>query len=182
MLDPFSRIAIVAVAVLGGAYALAYAPARARNASDVTVAFAPPTAGPTDDETPMTVPVARDPFAEPAPTSMPAPLAPAAHGELGLGMPHIGPLPGNLPGDLIPSIPGSVPDATVALAGGATGAARVTAVVTGAHPFAMVETGGVHELKGLGDRIAGSPVVAIDLDGIRLKNGVRLTVDPGMRP
>jgi hypothetical protein len=59
---------------------------------------------------------------------------------------------------------------------------RVTAVVTGAHPFALVDEPGTTRLVTVGDRVAGQTIAAITADGIRLANGAVLTVAPGSSP
>ncbi len=114
-----------------------------------------------------TVAVRRDPFAEPTAPAVLSATAPARTppGE------SIEPLPSNLAHDTIPALPGAAPDP-------AGNGPRVSAIVTGPHPYAMLDTGGVHEIKGLGDRVGGIPIVAIDLDGVRLRDGERLPVDP----
>ena len=68
-------------------------------------------------------------------------------------------------------MPGTSPNSSDA-------APRVSAIVTGAHPYAMLETGGMHLIKGVGDRIDGFAIISIEFDGVRLQNGQRLTVDP----
>ena len=60
--------------------------------------------------------------------------------------------------------------------------ARVTAVVTGAHPFALVEDAGTTRLVTVGDRIAGELIAAIDGRGVRLANGRLLAVAPAATP
>jgi hypothetical protein len=187
MLDQFNRGAIVALTALCVAGAAELAPTAARGFLDEAgprgvprpvVALAADTVG--------IVPLLRDPFAEPrprnvslasavTPTTVLAPTitdAPAPRGTIET-------LPSNLASDTIPTLPGAPADSAGSLGPG-TGA-RITAIVTGAHPFAMVENGGDHEIKGIGDRLGGSPIVAIDIDGIRLQNGGRLGVDPAAR-
>lgn len=176
MLDPFSRGAIVMLSALSVAATLSLAPIRARSSIDsghLALLSAPmPVAA-------NTVPIEairRDPFAMPTATqtqpahdvSLPPPARRFAGDE-------IEPLPSNVGDDAIPAVPGSVPQS-------ASDAGRVTAVVTGAHPYAMVNTRGVHEIKGIGDLVDGSAVIAIDMTGIRLQNGTRLTVDAADRP
>jgi hypothetical protein len=166
MLDPFSRGAIVGLAALCVAGTFALDPLRVRGS--VFEAVAPRIALTAPTRQAAFVSIARDPFAEPAAPSAPVTSVPAAppladaSGER---------LPSNLANDVIPALPGA-PSASA----GAGAAAHVTAVVTGAHPYALVENDGVHEIKGIGDRIGGIPVTAIDLDGIRLQSGARLTV------
>jgi hypothetical protein len=177
MLDSYSRAAIVALTALCAAGAFALAPIGARSSIEPT----PPRLASIDmpialePSNPATI--TRDPFSEPlahpAPTLAPAYTPTSAQiGTLGVAA-SAGPvgetLPSNLANDTIPAIPGT-PDASVA-------GARVTAIVTGARPFAMIELGGVHQIKGIGDHIGGQTIVAISIDGVRLSNGDRLAVD-----
>jgi hypothetical protein len=60
--------------------------------------------------------------------------------------------------------------------------ARVTAVVTGARPFALVDEAGTTRLVTVGDRIAGETIAAITADGIRLARGAVLAVAPVSSP
>jgi hypothetical protein len=167
MLDSFSRAAIVGLIALSVAGAVALAPVRAHDST----MHAPPSriVAAAQAPAPVAVAIARDPFAEPA--AAPAPATQAAAQPIA-GHGPIGPLPSNLSTDVIPAVPG-----TAAESSGTS--PRITAVVTGAHPYALVETDGVHEIKGIGDRIGGSPVTAIDLDGIRLQNGERFAIARG---
>jgi hypothetical protein len=92
----------------------------------------------------------------------------------------LGPLPPNtgaLNGPL-PSNPGA-PNGTLPLA---AQTARVTAVVTGAHPFALVEDAGATRLVTVGDRIAGDAIAAITAGGVRLANGSVLAIAPVSSP
>ncbi len=180
MLDPFSRGAMLALPLCVAAL-IALAPVRARSSIEErapAVLSLPLPAASDPDEI---VAITRDPFAEPAASPVAATLpASSAVGEASLRADAVGALPSNLASDPIPAIPGSGRATGAAIGGGAAtlaGDPRITAIVTGAHPFALVETAGVHEIKGLGDQIAGQPIVGIDLDGIRLQNGARLSVD-----
>lgn len=55
-------------------------------------------------------------------------------------------------------------------------AATVTAVVTGPHPFALVDEAGTTRMLTVGDRIDGEPIAAIDANGVRLAGGTMLAV------
>jgi hypothetical protein len=194
MLDPFSRGAILALTALCAAGAAELAPTPARGFFDQAgPQGVPRSAVALAAETVAIVPVLRDPFAEPKPQN--AALAPAATPTTALAPTlvdaptttnapvrrgTIETLPSNLTSDTIPTLPGAPPEPAEPLVTGA-GSARITAIVTGAHPFAMVESGGNHEIKGIGDRLGGIPIVAIDIDGIRLQNGGRVSVDPAAR-
>lgn len=66
---------------------------------------------------------------------------------------------------------------SVADAAGVMDVPIVRAVITGgATPRALVDENGQVRIIGLSDTMEGSPVVAIDTLGIRLKNGVRFAV------
>jgi len=64
-----------------------------------------------------------------------------------------------------------------ALTNRADALALVRAVVTGASPHALVEERGDVRVVGIGDPVAGSPVVAIDRTGLRLQNGAALPLE-----
>ncbi|MEA2784509.1 MAG: hypothetical protein QOF71_613 [Candidatus Eremiobacteraeota bacterium] len=59
--------------------------------------------------------------------------------------------------------------------------AAVTAVITGTHPFALIDDGGTTRMLTVGDRVAGEAIVAIDADGVRLSGGTALAA-PHVRP
>jgi hypothetical protein len=59
---------------------------------------------------------------------------------------------------------------------------RVTAVVTGTNPTAIVDSGGESRLVSLGDALDGSTIVAITNDAVVLGNGKRLTLQPAATP
>lgn len=175
MFDIISRGAVVVLSTLSvaGAIKLAAGPLQA---SGPATMLRPLSAGVrTADNRIAPVVALRDPFAEPrphtlaiaAPGAAPSPAARAVGERLDV-------LPSNLTHDTIPALPGTPADATA-------GEPRVTAVVTGPHPYAMLDTGGVHEIKGLGERVGGVVIVAIDIDGVRLSDGRRLLVDPAVR-
>lgn len=104
----------------------------------------------------------RDPFADSRIDALPraAELTPSVP-----PMP-LGPLPGNLNGSVIPLVPG-------APAFNDTGPV-ITAIVTGAHAFALIESGGISLVKGIGESIDGSPIVAITIDNVTLRDGRKL--------
>jgi hypothetical protein len=54
--------------------------------------------------------------------------------------------------------------------------AVVTAVVTGTHPFALVDEGGATRMLTVGDRIGADAIAAIGADGVRLTGGTLLPV------
>jgi hypothetical protein len=173
VLDFISRGAIVVLSALSVAGAIKLAPGTAQNsfAEQARITLQPVVRS--ADEPIAPVAIRRNPFAEPVPPTVLRATSPA---RTSLGE-AIEPLPSNLANDTIPALPGAAPD----LASSANGP-RVTAIVTGPHPYAMLDTAGVHDIKGLGDRVGGVAIVAIDLDGVRLGDGKRLMVDPAARP
>ena len=91
-------------------------------------------------------------------------------------MPLIAPLP-QIPAALhaLPPNAGAA-GATFPFATGTHAGATVTAVITGPHPFALVDEGGATRVLAIGDRIDGEAIVAIDADGVRLSAGTMLAV------
>jgi hypothetical protein len=59
---------------------------------------------------------------------------------------------------------------------------RVTAVVTGRHPFALVDEAGTTRVVTVGDRIDGDTIAGIDAVGVRLERGAMLPVAPPAPP
>jgi len=55
-------------------------------------------------------------------------------------------------------------------------AATVTAVITGPHPFALVDEAGTTRVLTVGDRIDGDPIAAIDANGVHLSSGTTVVV------
>lgn len=55
---------------------------------------------------------------------------------------------------------------------------RVTAIVTGAHPYALVDDGPTARLVTVGDRIGDDTVAAISAGGIRLAHGATVPLAP----
>jgi len=99
----------------------------------------------------------------PALPALPAFPAPAA----GAAIPAtLGPLPANA----------GAPDPPFATSPNA--GVRVTAVVTGAHPYALVDDARTARLVTLGDRIGDDAVVGIAADGVRLRRGGTLPLSP----
>ena len=183
-----SRAVLAGAAFVSFASAFVTAPIVARGAGGVPSEAAPPF-GPPAKPTPFTaVPPRRDPFAgDPvvsrsgfASSSPAAPIAaspampPLPPIPAGAGLPAaVGPLPPNDGASNTPFPADSTPP------GGET--ARVTAVVTGAHPYALVDDGTMH-LVTLGDRVAGDTVFAITSDGVRLQHGRLLHVSTATPP
>jgi hypothetical protein len=165
-LAPRNRAALSALALAAFAGAFIATPLAARS-SDVEHAATAPPATPLPEPSVVAIIVPRrDPFAGgvPEPRAAATPNASAALAA-------------------VPSIPAALgvlpPNA------GANGivlpfssAARVTAIVTGPHPFALVDEGGATRVVGTGERIAGEAIAAIGIDGVRLANGTTLRVAP----
>jgi hypothetical protein len=171
MFDFISRGAVVALSALSVAGAIKLAPGPAQSVGAEPALRPPAPAIHVAGERIALVTVQRDPFAEPA---APSPLPAALSASRTLVSEKMDTLPSNLANDTIPAVPGSAADPVAS-------GPRVTAIVTGPHPYAMLETGGVHEIKGLGDRVGGVAIVAIAIDGVRLGDGRRLAVDPAAR-
>ena len=92
-------------------------------------------------------------------------------------MPAIAPLP-QIPAALRALPPNAgAGDNPFPFATGARTSAVVTAVITGPHPFALVDESGTTRILTVGDRIDGDAIVAIDAAGIRLSNGPTLAVE-----
>ncbi len=60
----------------------------------------------------------------------------------------------------------------------ARSSAVVTAVITGPHPYALVDEGGTTRVLTVGDRIDGDAITAIGAGGVRLSRGTLLAVAP----
>lgn len=169
MLDPISRAAIIAMSILCVGATVVLAPMRARSsdsqlrAQPVSALHAAPA--------PPDLWIARDPFVGEPARQITAPRTATPRGaDDSAPSDGIVPLPSNLAVSAIPAIPPEVG------APATTSAIRVTAIVTGPHPYAMVEIGGTHVVEGIGDRIAGQSVTAIGIDGLTLGNGQHLYV------
>ncbi len=155
-----SRFLIGAAALAAFSAAYVTTPIVARSQSGSLAAHTPeqPSTGPK----PRAVIVAprRDPFAG-ASGAQRGDSGPATPREPAAGIPSvpaaIGPLPPN--------------------AGAASGpfplasSLRVTAVMTGAHPFALVDEGGTTRIVTTGDEFGGAVIASIRLDGVHLGTG-----------
>jgi hypothetical protein len=175
VLHPVSRAALAAAAFLcfGGAFVTT--PIAARGAAS---ALSPArTPSPRDEPPPIAgVTPKRDPFAgEPPATPRAAqPVAPASSlRSFALAVPPgVTALPPNAGAGSMPS-PFGAP---------AVRAARVTAVVGGTHPYALLDDAGAIRIVTTGDRIDGDTIVAIDADRIRLAHGAALVLTPSSMP
>ncbi|HYW53375.1 MAG TPA: hypothetical protein VE826_05365 [Dongiaceae bacterium] len=116
----------------------------------------------------------RDPFAGGDTTASPSN---AASPQAPVVMPAMPPLP-QIPAALRALPPNAgAGDAPFPFATGARTSATVPAVITGPHPFALVDESGTTRILTVGDRIDGDAIVAIDAAGIRLSNGLMLAVE-----
>jgi hypothetical protein len=163
-LSPRSRAALGAVALVAFAGAFVATPLAARS-SAVEPSAAGPTASPRaePDDVAVVVP-RRDPFAGGVP-ALRAAAAPITSGALG-AMP---PIPAAL--GVLPANAGAG-----GIASPFASPARITAIVTGPHPFALVDEGGTTRVVGTGERIGADTIAAIGTDGVRLANGTMLRV------
>jgi hypothetical protein len=114
--------------------------------------------------------------------AVPPPLSPFPGPAIpGAAMPGTA-LPGTAPSGLrIPATLGPLPPNAGAINAPppfAAQTARVTAVVTGAHPYALVDDAGTTRIVTVGDHIASDAIAAITAGGVRLANGRMLTVAP----
>jgi hypothetical protein len=160
-LDRYSRTLLAAAAFAAFAGAFVTAPFVARGAAGDDVVRAAPA---TPASTPATFAVVlprRDPFAGEPPAVHPsnAPMPPLS--EIPAA---IRPLPPNA-GASYSVLPFAAP-------------LRITAVVTGAHPFALVDEGGTTRVVTIGDRIDDVAIIAITTSGVRLVGGATLPVAP----
>jgi hypothetical protein len=149
-----------AAALLCYAAAIALAPAGARSQLDAHPSVAD-VAEPRIEPAPLAVRPERDAFAPRATIDDdPQPVLPTSPPQL-------------------PRLP--APRVVPALAPTAV-ASRVTAIVTGTHPTAIVDSAEGSRLVSLGDALDGSTVLAIANDTVLLANGKRLTLEPAATP
>ncbi|BDE06385.1 hypothetical protein WPS_16610 [Vulcanimicrobium alpinum] len=162
------RVLLAALALASLAGAFATTPIVARSAAALQVPAAMPSAAVLAADDPLVTPH-RDPFAGGIALTSPAP-SPAA----------VSAAPPALPA--IPAIPGFVralpPNAGADGAPRPFAAPRLTAVVAGRHPFALIDDGGTSRLLTVGDAFGASTIVAIRDDGIALADGSRFGLDP----
>jgi hypothetical protein len=121
------------------------------------------------------VPPRRDPFAG-GDTLAPRSNMPEAH--VPIAMPAIPAFP-QIPAALRALPPNAgAGDGAFPFASGPRTAAIVTAVITGPHPFALVDEGGTTRVLTVGDRISGDAIAAIGAAGVRLSDGTTLAIAP----
>ena len=173
-LGPCSRGACAGAALAAFAAAFAAAPLVARGSARTAAIPAAPSPSPPPAPFAIVLP-RRDPFAGGVPPlrravqalgNASAPAARTAYAAPGFALPFA--VPGS-PGLLVPGAPLSAPSQP---------GPRVTAVVTGAHPSALVEEGAGTRVVTVGDALAGDRVRAIAVDGVRLEHGALLPLGP----
>ncbi|MDB5042147.1 MAG: hypothetical protein JWN27_2873 [Candidatus Eremiobacteraeota bacterium] len=155
-----SRVALAAAALAAFSAAYVATPIVARSQSGSLAERVPERASASPEPPAVVVAPRRDPFAG-APAGQASGSSRAAPGESAARMPSVpaavGPLPPNAGAG-----GGSFPLAP---------AMRVTAVMTGAHPFALVDDGGTTRIVATGDELGGAVIAAIRIDGIHLGSG-----------
>jgi hypothetical protein len=160
-LDLTSRAALAGAALL--AYAGAFSTAPTTASVDTVARAAVSTAKAPQAVRLIVVVPHRDPFAGGMPTAVHIVMAPIATPPPFPAIPpSLGPLPPNAGarGAPFPFSP----------------AEHVSAVVTGARPFALIDGGSTTQLVTVGDRYEGERIVAIDTGGVHLQSGVTLPV------
>jgi hypothetical protein len=157
-----SRVAFGAAALAAFSAAYVTTPIVARSQSGSLADRVPERATASPEARAVVVTPRRDPFAgariAETTDSSPAPGIPRESAARMPSVPAaIGPLPPNAgaAGGPFPIAP----------------AMRVTAVMTGAHPFALVDDGGTTRIVTTGDEIAGAVIAAIRIDGVHLASG-----------
>ena len=181
-LDRFSRTLLATSAFAAFAGAFVTAPFAARGAAGENVVRTAPTTPAAISGAFAAVLPRRDPFAGDPPVSHPsspptAPLAP---------IPPISAMPSALSASEIPAsiqpLPANAGASGSALPFAATSPAslapapRVTAVVTGTRPFALLDEGVTTRVVTIGDRIGGVAIVAITAAGVGLADGTMLAI------
>jgi hypothetical protein len=173
-----AALAVAAFGSFAGAYVTTpIAPGTAKPAGPLVQPLATPPPTPT----PSTVVIPhRDPFAgEPTPETAPRPVSAEPTTSTGALPRTLLPLPPNAgapPEAFSLGSPPQPPPPTTPSA--PTIPVRVTAVITGAHPYALIDEGETTRLVTLGDRVADDSVAAISSLGIRLSNGRAVPLVP----
>lgn len=109
-----------------------------------------------------------------------APRSPAAP-RFALELPRRDPFAAEPEAAPLPSIPaaiGALPPNPGAVALLPSGTIRVTAIISGSRPYALVDEDGGTRIVSVGDLLRGERVVAIAADGIRLTHGAILRIAP----
>jgi hypothetical protein len=165
VLGPHSRLVLAGAAFASFAASFVATPLVARSAADLP-AHSPLPATPSPAVS-SRVPIVprRDPFAGDVPATSPLASPPSAALALPAIPATLRPLPPNAGA---PPLPFEI----------VVQQTRVTAVVTGTHPFALVDEAGSTRIVTLRDRLAGETIVAITSRGVQLERGRLLAVDP----
>lgn len=168
-----SRTLLAAAAFASFGAAFVTTPIVARGDAGFVVDAAPPAASSTPQSALPNVLPRRDPFAGGDASARPNVQSPTA-------TPTLAVLP-QIPAALraLPPNAGAGDD-TFPFATSTPVAATVTAVITGAHPFALVDKVGTTRVVTVGDHIGSDAVVAIGADGVRLASGTKLTIAPAL--
>jgi hypothetical protein len=154
-----SRVALGAAALAAFSAAYVTTPIVARSQSGSLANHAPAPASAAPEARAVIVAPRRDPFAG----------APVAEGGQSAATPRE-------PASRMPSVPAAI-GPLPPNAGAGTGQIplasplRVTAVMTGAHPFALVDEGGTTRILTTGDEFGGGIIAAIRVDGVHLASG-----------
>jgi hypothetical protein len=161
-LDRTSRVALACAGLIAFAGAFSTAPTTAHGEPVPTV-IATATVPASTPTRFVVIEPRRDPFAGGMPPAVePAPRTAVTQPPFPAIAPVLGPLPPN------------------AGAGGGAfpfpAAEHVSAIVTGAHPFALIDDGSTTRLITIGDRCGGQRIVTIDPDGVHLEDGTTLPV------
>jgi hypothetical protein len=82
----------------------------------------------------------------------------------------------------LPPLPALPPNIGAGFGPPPTDAVRVTALITGAHPSAIVEDRHGTRVVAVGDLVAGDRVIAIDAAGVRLARGTVYSLSPAGPP
>ena len=105
---------------------------------------------------------------------------PFAGGDAPASRPSAGPPLPQIPAALRPLPPNAgASDAGFPFATDTRPTATVTAVITGPHPFALIDDAGATRMLTVGDRIAGELIVAIGAEGVRLTGGTMIAAPHG---
>jgi hypothetical protein len=171
-LDAASRTALAAAAFAAFGAAFVTTPIVARGAAEAVPAAAPSVV-PLPARTALAdIQPRRDPFAG---GDVPA-ARPIAAPHVQTAMPATPPLL-PIPAALRPLPPNAgAGDAAFPFADGTHTGAVVTAIITGPHPFAIVDEAGTTRILTVGDHVDGDSIVAIDGGGVRLSGGTLLAV------
>jgi len=191
-----AAFALAAFAAFAGAYVTT--PIAARSAAGTSPVVAPlPTPAPEPSRFAVVLP-RRDPFGgapdtfvagrapraalSAASADLQSPYGPPSNVPNDATWPHgLAPLPPNAGAAAMP--PPLAPVAAQSLAPAAQPlSARVTALVTGAHPYALLDDSGATRLVTLGDRIGGTTIAAISASGVRLADGRTLPLVTNLVP